>query len=59
MIMKMFGNRSFTTGKWQAEQVATPQGRRTTGICPGTPSLNICTYDLPTILSRKYAYAAT
>jgi len=49
--------------KWQAEQVTTPQERRPTGICPGTPSLQhrqcrcrFYTYDLPTTISRKYAY---
>ena len=36
-----------------------PQERCPTGICPGAPSLQhlLYTYDLPTTVSRKYAYA--
>jgi len=41
MIMEMFVNGSFTltTENGKEEQVTTPQERRPTGICLGTPSL--------------------
>ena len=41
MIMEIVSNRNFTltTGNLPKEQVTTPQERRSTGICPGTPSV--------------------
>jgi len=39
------------------EQVTTPQERRPTGICAGAPLFNTYISDLPTTVSRKYAYA--
>jgi len=40
MIMEMVSNRSFTHHwKQQKKQVTLPEERRSTGICPGSPSL--------------------
>ena len=59
MIMELVRNRNFTltTGDSKQSRATPSQKRRSSGIGLGSLLFNFYTYDLPSIVSRKFAYA--
>jgi len=59
MIMEMVGNRSFTltTGNGKRSRLRRLKNGLPRGFVLAPLLFNIYTYDLPTTVSRKYAYA--
>jgi len=58
LIMELVGNHRYTLTTANGKRCTTPQEWYPSGIRPGTPFLQhlLYTSDLPTTVSRKYAY---